>query len=296
MCLCGESFLLTTSSRHSHRIALNDSPRRVVASRMRSVVLGVLSAALSAAVAMADDAGCMAVSGRVNTYCYEAFSSALERCRAVGDEACEEAARGAGGLADQVLARTEAPLRAACDDASSEVIGYVDANDVVKRAGEFCRDFGEDFLALGFVDDIAALNAEQLACQRSAAAQLRWLRREIVRWFGPRCALRAYQGGACNRTRRDAKLSRLIAVTRSRIEAMCGETFATLGLGPLDTVLQEEATRARHFAIRVFPPNDHGPTGEFGPYPIGVTTLALTDPSRMAVDGAGPRPVLTEVY
>ncbi len=46
----------------------------------------------------------------------------------------------------------------------------------------------------------------------------------------------------------------------------------------------------------ISPPNNLGPTAEFGPYPIGVTTLALADPARSNVQGTGSRPVLTEVY
>ena len=41
--------------------------------------------------------------------------------------------------------------------------------------------------------------------------------------------------------------------------------------------------------------DDLGPTADFGPFPIGIRTLALADPSRNAVGGTGPRPVTTEV-
>src|SRR6185436_9635697 len=60
----------------------------------------------------------------------------------------------------------------------------------------------------------------------------------------------------------------------------------------LGTVVQ----RARHFAQRVYPPNDLGPTADFGPFPVGVQTLALEDPSRTNVGGTGPRPVTVEIY
>ena len=256
----------------------------------------ILCIVLSATAARADDAGCLGTSGRANTYCLEAYSAVVERCRKAGDAQCEEDARAEGGIIDQMLARSAPRIRAACDDPASERLGYTSTDDVVKRAGEWCADFAEDFATLGFAENTAGLDPARRACQRDVAQQLRWLRREVVRLFGPACALRDFRGGACSRTRRDARLARLVDVAQSRIESACGDAFTGLGLGPLDTLLDAVATRARHFAIRVYPPNNLGPTAEFGPYPIGVTTLALVDPARMNVAGTGPRPVLTEVY
>ncbi|MGH7785945.1 MAG: alpha/beta hydrolase family protein, partial [Candidatus Binatia bacterium] len=54
--------------------------------------------------------------------------------------------------------------------------------------------------------------------------------------------------------------------------------------------------RARHFALRVAPPNDLGPTAAFGPHPVGVMTLNLNDPARLNTAGDGPRPLTVEVY
>jgi predicted dienelactone hydrolase len=260
--------------------------------------IGVMLSAivLLATTARADDADCLGTSGRANTYCLEAYSAVVERCRRAGDAQCEEDARVEGGLIDHILARSEPRIRAACDDPTSERLGYTSGDDVVKRAGEWCVDFAEDFAGLGFAEDTAGLDHTARACQRDVAKQLRWLRRATVRLFGPACALRDFRGGACARARRDTRLARLVEVAQSRIEAACGGAYAALGLGPLDVLLDAVATRARHFAIRVYPPNNLGPTGEFGPYPIGVTTLDLVDPARTNVAGTGPRPVLTEVY
>jgi predicted dienelactone hydrolase len=263
---------------------------------MRCAGVGVLCVVLSAAAVRADEAGCLGTSGRADTYCLEAYSAVVERCRRAGDAQCEEDARAEGGLIDRILARSEPRIRAACDDPGSERLGYTSTDDVVKRAGEWCVDFAEDFAALGFAENTAGLDPAARACQRGLSRQLRWLRRAIVRLFGPACALRDVRGGACARARRDTRLALLVEVAQLRIEAACGGTYDGLGLGPLDALLDAVATRARHFAIRVYPPNNLGPSGEFGPYPIGVTTLALSDPSRTNVAGDGPRPVLTEVY
>src|SRR5439155_1697759 len=76
----------------------------------------------------------------------------------------------------------------------------------------------------------------------------------------------------------------------------CGPRFAALGLAPepgvaaqLDDVLDRVVDRARHFAESVYPPHTLGPTAEPGPFPVGVQTLALVDPSRTDVTGSGPQ-------
>jgi predicted dienelactone hydrolase len=110
----------------------------------------------------------------------------------------------------------------------------------------------------------------------------------------------------CKRTKRDRTVARAETDAVERIVGGCGDTFDALDLVALDaaptlterinilaaTVVQ----RARHFAQLVYPPNQLGPTSEFGPYAIGVRTLQLADPARMNVQGTGPRPVTVEVY
>jgi predicted dienelactone hydrolase len=46
----------------------------------------------------------------------------------------------------------------------------------------------------------------------------------------------------------------------------------------------------------VYPPNDLGPSAAPGEFPVGVQTLDLVDPSRMNVQGTGPRPVTVELW
>ena len=261
---------------------------------VRLLGLGVL--ALATAARAQDAASCLVTSGRADTHCLTAYTAAIERCRRATDAECEGALRAEGGRLAQLVAAPEEPIRLACDDPASERLGYTSANDVVTRAREWCGDFGEDLVTLGFAADLTALDDTALACQRALASQLRWLRRAAGRLYGPRCALREGQGGVCARARRDATIARLLAVTRARVEQVCGSAYDALALGPLDALLDAVVLRARHYAIRVYPPNDLGPTAEFGPYPIGVTTLALADPARPNVQGTGPRPVLTEVY
>src|SRR5213079_3334197 len=105
------------------------------------------------------------------------------------------------------------------------------------------------------------------------------------------------------RGRRDHRVALVRADARRGILYDCGPRFAALGLAPepgvaaqLDDVLDRVVDRARHFAESVYPPHTLGPTAERGPFPVGVQTLALVDPSRTDVTGSGPRPVTIEVY
>jgi predicted dienelactone hydrolase len=257
-------------------------------------VLGML--VLATAARAEDAARCLATSGRADTLCLEAYLAAIERCRRTADADCEAAARADDGRLAQLVAAPGTSIGVACDDPASEHLGYTSAADVVTRAREWCGDFGEDLLSLGFSADLATLDAAALRCQRVVTEQLRWLRRKTLSIFGPGCALREGLGAMCARPRRDAAVARLVAAARARITEYCGSSFDALGLGPLDTLLDTVVLRARYYAIRVYPPNNLGPTADFGPYPVGVTTLPLSDATRSNVQNTGPRPVLTEVY
>jgi predicted dienelactone hydrolase len=53
---------------------------------------------------------------------------------------------------------------------------------------------------------------------------------------------------------------------------------------------------ARHFALRVYPQLNLGPTALFGAAPVGVRTIDLVDPSRQNPAGTGPRAFTVEIY
>jgi predicted dienelactone hydrolase len=135
---------------------------------------------------------------------------------------------------------------------------------------------------------------------------LRRLRDAVVGELGRRCLVPAFAGGGCDRTRRDQRLAHRRAQTHRVILARCGAAFDGLGLATvgdgstltarIDAVIDRVIDRSRHFAQRVYPPNDLGPTADFGPFPVGIRTLALADPTRPAANGDGPRPVVTELY
>lgn len=273
---------------------------------------GVLGVALVAAVLLApgvargDAAACLKASGKAGARCLARYAGAIEKCRRGADAACEDALRSPGGSLEQALAAVEAPIRAACDAEGAETLGYWDADDVVLRVAEACSDFAEDHVELAFADELASLDADGLACQRVVAGQLAGLRAKGVLEYGARCHLPSFRGKGCNRERRDARLERRRRAAQAKILKRCGAGFDALGLvepevgGTEDRIAElavRVAARARHYAQRVYPPNDLGPTAGFGAHPVGVRTLQLADPSRPDLsDPMLPRPLTVEVY
>ena len=253
----------------------------------------ILSVALFAAispVANADDAGCLRGSGTTATQCLLRYQGAVERCRGRADAACEEALRVEDGPLDGLLADTAATGVVSCGETNATPLGFLSLADIGAKTAEACQDWAEDGLALATIEPPLGLAAGTAACQRVVAKTLQRLNRNAVVAFGPRCTAKDFAGQACDRAARDAR----VAVLRRQAErAIAAGCRGAVDAAPLvDTAI----TRARHFALRAFPPNDLGPTAEFGPYPVGIRTLALSDPSRRNVAGTGPRPVTVEIY
>lgn len=263
---------------------------------MRTLLVLTLVLALGTTADAATDAlKCLRTSGTVGVRCLNQYADVLRTCRKRGDAACETAARAEGGKLEQILART-ADAANGCTDAAADALGYVGgADDVVRRTRESCADFGEDLLEVTFGDGGSAGGAFP-ACQREVSNRLERLREATVRLYGEVCYLDGARGRGCDEARRDRRIAEAQDSVERRILKRCRGSFTSLGLGSLDDVIERVTTRARHYAQRVYPPNDLGPTADFGPYPVGITTLALSDASRQNTAGTGPRPVLTEIY
>lgn len=259
--------------------------------RVAGIALGSLL--LVSSVASAGTFACLRTSGAAASRCLADYTDALARCRKAGDAACETAVRAPGGAIDAALARPEPRVERACVDPDPEPLGYLDGADVVLRGFEACGDFGEDFTALAFDPGLGSAASAFVPCRREVSNQLARLRSATVRLVGTTCTLDAYRGDPCDAATRDARLAAARARARARIVRRCG---GRVDATALDALLDTVATRARHYAQRAYPPNDLGPTAEFGPYAVGIRTLYLTDPSRQAVGGGGPRPLTVEVY
>ena len=272
-----------------------------VATLFALLVSGLLVASADAVPGPA--VSCLTGSGRVGRACLRDYLDTIATCRLREDADCEADARAAGGALQSLLASTDAASETSCTEDTARTLGYLGLADVGFRVAEACGDFGEDLLGLVFADP---LSSGLLDCQRKVVHELDRLRRRVEVAFGERCYVRAYGGGSCNRTLRDGTVARFQARAASRIARRCGNDFDALALVPPDAAptLAERVgvlaalivQRGRHYAQRVFPPNSLGPVAEFGPFPVGVRTLPLSDPSRMNVQSTGPRPVRLEVY
>jgi predicted dienelactone hydrolase len=235
--------------------------------------------------------GCLRASGTTGNRCLAKYTQVVEKCRKKQDAACEDAARADGGTLAGVLAKNARPIAKQCDDASGEGLGYIDAADVGLRIDEACVDFGEDALARAAGSGSA--DGAFLKCRKAVVSQLRKVRAKTIQLFGPGCGVKEFRGKTCKRDKRDARHRTLLDKATGRIAKKCPTGFAGMPIGDL---VETEGTRARHYALRVFPPNNLGPSADFGPFPVGIRTLMLADDSRMNVPGDGPRPVTTEVY
>lgn len=246
---------------------------------------------------------CLRTSGKAGVRCLRDYVDTIADCRLRPDAGCEAGARAEDGSLAALLARSADESAERCTETTADGLGYLGIDDLRLRIPEACSDFGDELVAIGLAEVVPA---SALRCQATVARGLGRLREVVVQAFGTRCHVAAFAGGKCNRKRRDRSVSGVRARVRGRIVARCGTTFDTLGVvdasagatvaDRVDSLLGNVVHRARHFAQRVYPPNDLGPTADFGPFPVGVRTLALTDPARLNAPGNGPRPVTVEVY
>jgi predicted dienelactone hydrolase len=270
---------------------------------MRSSLSVLLLACALPAFAARGPVACLRDSGTTGARCLRDYVDAVAACRLAEDAACEAAARTDGGTLARILGSAESRSDDKCGDVTAAGLGYLDAADIRLRVPEACSDFGEDLLDIGFAD---SASGALLGCQRAVSTALDKLEAAVVKTFGRKCYVQDWAGAGCNRTTRDAAVARANHRAVDHILRVCGASFDLLQLVPgnagatveerIGALAELVTQRARHFAQRVYPPNDLGPTADFGPFPIGVRTLELSDPSRLDARGTGPRPVTVEVY
>jgi predicted dienelactone hydrolase len=268
------------------------------------VCIGLGLVAVGAEASTDPDTRCLLASGKAATICVRRYTKAVGACRKEQDATCETALRSEGGGLDGLVAATEPPTRKACSAASADRITFRRGlDDLVFRTAQACEAWSEDFFAITYADEPARLSATARACQNHVARWLGRLRDDVIREYGRRCYVPEFAGGTCDRSRRHAAVGKALAAARRRILGRCGTDFDELDLAAgatleerVDALLDRTLARARHLAERVFPPLNLGPSGLFGPYPVGVRTYHLVDPSRLDVTGSGPRPLVAELY
>jgi predicted dienelactone hydrolase len=249
---------------------------------------------------------CHAAAGRAGAKCLRRYVAAVRRCRDAADPTCENEIRSADGVLAQIVADVQAPIEEACTD---ESVARLNLTLGVERYARYiadgCRKWGDQFFEVAYAGDVAALSPAALACQHAVGERLSRLRDKIVVASGV-CNTVEFAGRRCNRSERDRKIAAALALARRRIVEHCGATFDELGLAGssdgatldarVDAVLDRVVVPARHYALRVFPRLNMGPTANFGAAPVGVRTLELADPSRENRAGTGPRTLTVEVY
>ncbi|MFN8542976.1 MAG: hypothetical protein U0807_02000 [Candidatus Binatia bacterium] len=268
--------------------------------RLLPVALAAVLVGWEVGPAGATAAGCLRGSGVAAARCLREYVGVVEQCRRTGSEACVTSAHAAAGLLPRLLSAAEGQGRGACTAGEAEALGYLDLPDLGARIPEACRDVAEDLLAATWGPPPPA---SAVACRRQVVRRLGRLEATIVRDLGAECLVDVVAGRACDRARRDGRVERARDQAVRGIVAGCGPEFDGLGLtaGPslearVGAVVDVVVDRARHFAERTYPAPVLGPTGEPGPYPVGVRTIDLVDASRLAVGGSGPRPVRLEIW
>ena len=247
---------------------------------------------------------CMVDSGSVIARCVDEYVELIGACRLDSSAQCEIDARARGGALDAILGAAQTDNETTCSEDQSFALGYFGgAEDLGEKSVAACRRFGEGLLELAFADSPPAETAA-LSCQAAVAPALGELRRAVVDAVGPGCTVPDFDRDGCDRLARDAAVDAALSSARDRIAGDCGEAFDALGLASFGATVEERvaslvdvvANRARNLALLAYPPNNVGPTAEFGPYPIGIRTYDGVDESRLNVPGDGPRPVTFDVY
>ena len=249
---------------------------------------------------------CHAASGRAGTKCLRRYVDEVRRCRDAADTTCDEAIHMPQGVLAQIVGDVQGPIHEACTDTSVARIGLTLGVD--RYAGyiaEGCRKWAEQFFEVAYASNVATLSPAALSCQHDVGVRLSRLRDRVIAASGA-CNAAEFAGRRCNRRGRDRKIARALSSVRRGIVERCGATFDELGLvastggatleARVDIVLDRVVVPARHYALRVFPRMNMGPTAEFGGAPVGVRTLELVDASRPNPAGTGPRMLTVEVY
>jgi len=276
--------------------------------RSKVAVILLLSAASAVFAATPEklERRCHAAAGRAGAKCLSRYVEAVRRCRDATDATCEQEIRKADGALARIVADVSVPIHGACTDASVSRIGLTLGVDRYARyVAEGCQKWAEQFFEVAYAADTSTLSRKSLACQHEVGVRLSRLRDRVIAASGA-CNAVEFAGRRCRRSRRDHEITRALTVARRGILQRCGVALDELGLvapkdgatldARVDVLLDRVVVPARHFALRVFPRLNMGPTANFGDAPVGVRTLALVDPSRQNPAGTGPRALTVEVY
>jgi predicted dienelactone hydrolase len=271
------------------------------------LALNMPSVGSTAATPEKPERRCHLAAGRAAAKCLADYVDQVRRCRDDADAACEERLRATDGALARTLAAVAAPVRGACTDESAARISLALGVDrYVSYLASGCEKWGEQFFEVAYgLGAPPPLSPDARACRQHVVVRLSRLRDKVIAVSGA-CNAARFAGRECKRARRDRRITDALAAARRGIVKRCGATFDELALvaaedgatldARVDVLLDRVVVPARHYALRVFPQLDMGPTAEPGPAPVGVRTLELADPSRQNSTGTGPRTFPVEIY
>lgn len=258
-----------------------------------AMLVVTLSALMTSQAIAADPlATCLKLSGKVGAKC-------LTKANKVLFEQVEPA----DGLLDELTDGTQLKVASQCSPDLVLTLGYRDIFDMAGQINDGCNLFAYEMNALVYTPDQAGLSEDQVKCRAQMHKWLGKLQKIVTKMWGKKCTAGEYLGKGCDRVKRDAVIAKIRAKGESALLKKCGADFDAVNIfegvtleDRIANFVEIGVVRGRHWAERVYPPNNMGPSADLGAFRVGVTTLALEDPARMNVPMDGLRPVLTEVY
>ncbi len=235
--------------------------------------------------------------------CLKISASLGAKCLTKASKILEEKVAPVAGFTPKLGLRGVAKINKSCNLEQARTLGFRDHIDIARQIDDGCDLFAYEINALVYSTAQVGLTPDQENCRFQMYKRLEKLRKIVTVAWGKKCTLAEYLGKGCDKTKRDSKIAKTRAKTEAAIEKICGSDFdviATFGgatlQGRIATFVDTGVVRGRHWAQRIYPPNNLGPSGELGIYPVGIKTLNLEDTSRLNVPGDGPRPITTEIY
>ena len=237
------------------------------------------------------------------TKCLKTSGTLGSKCMRQAAKILKEKVSPADDLLDGITQDTLSKVVKSCNITDARILGFREEAGIAQQIDDGCTLFAYELNSLVYTEDQVGLTPEQEKCRSQMYKWLTKVRKAVTLEWGKKCTLAEYKGKVCDPATRDQKIEKMRAKAEAGIEKACGadldaiNTFAGATLQDrIASFVDTGVVRGRHWAQRVFPPNNIGPTGELGAFRIGLTTLELEDPARLNVPGDGPRPLVTEVY
>ena len=235
--------------------------------------------------------------------CAKTAASLGTKCLIKGNKILKEQVEPAEGQLDLLTFPNAAKVNKSCTYIDARALGFRDHLDVTDQINDGCNLFVYELNSFVYTAAQGGLNEDQIACRLQMHKWTSKVAKVTTVSWGKKCSLAERLGKVCDRGKRDDKVAKFRSKGEAALGKKCGADFdavntfegATLE-DRIATLIDLAVIRGRHWVQRVAPPNSVEPTGELGPFKVGLKTFELEDVSRLNVAGDGPRPVVTEVF